>query len=67
MASDNVMDVARKMGLWDGKESFSFWKAYSGNNYLGEPKNYSVRELYIMQQLAPSADLLISSTNSRLV
>lgn len=55
MASDNVMDVARKMGLWDGKESFSFWKAYSGNNYLGEPKNYSVRELYIMQQLAPSA------------
>ena len=55
MASDNVKEVARELGLWDGKEPFSFWKAYSGGNYLKEPKNYSVRELYIMQQLAPSA------------
>lgn len=55
MASDNVRDVARKLGLWDGKEEFSFWKAYSGGNYFNEPKNYSVRELYIMQRLAPSA------------
>lgn len=55
MASDNVRSVAKKMGLWDGKEPFSFWKAYSGGNYLKEPKNYSVRELYIMNQLAPSA------------
>lgn len=54
MASDNVFEVARKMKLWDGKEEFSFWKAYSGENYAHEPKNYSVRELYIMQQLAPS-------------
>lgn len=57
MASDNVYSVAKKMGLWDGKEEFSFWKAYSGGNYFNEPKNYSVRELYIMQQLAPSAGL----------
>lgn len=55
MYSDNVTSVARKMGFWDGKSRFSFWKAYSGGNYLNEPKNYSVRELYIMQQLAPSA------------
>lgn len=55
MWSENVKDVARKMKLWDGKEPFSFWKAYSGGNYLKEKKNYSVRELYIMQQLAPSA------------
>lgn len=55
MYSDNVRDVARKMGFWDGKEPFSFWKAYSGGNYLNEKKNYSARELYIMQQLAPSA------------
>lgn len=55
MASDNVKSVAKKMGLWDGKEEFSFWKAYSGGNYQKEPKNYSVRELFIMQQLAPSA------------
>lgn len=57
MASDNVMEVAKKMGLWDGKEEFSFWKAYSKCNYMKEPKNYSVRELYIMQQLAPNAGL----------
>lgn len=57
MYSDNVRSVAKKMKLWDGKEPFSFWKAYSGGNYFKEPKNYSVRELYIMQQLAPSAGL----------
>lgn len=55
MYSDNVRSVAKAMGFWDGKSKFSFWKAYSGTNYLGEPKNYSVRELYIMQQVAPSA------------
>ena len=55
MASDNVKEVAKKMGLWDGKEEFSFWKAYSKGNYMNEPKNYSVRELFIMQQLAPNA------------
>lgn len=55
MASDNVKKVAKKMGLWDGKEPFSFWKAYSGGNYFKEPKNYSVRELFIMNRLAPSA------------
>lgn len=55
MASDNVKKVAREMGFWDGKEEFSFWKAYSGANYFDEPKNYSVRELYIMQALAPNA------------
>ena len=57
MASDNVFDVARKLKLWDGKEPFCFWKAYSGTNYLNEVKNYSLRELYIMQQLAPSLGL----------
>lgn len=57
MASDNVFDVARKLKLWDGKEPFCFWKAYSGTNYQHEVKNYSTRELYIMQQLAPSLGL----------
>jgi len=55
MASDNVFSVAKQLGLWDGKGEFSFWKAYSGGNYYDEPKNYSVRELFIMQQLAPDA------------
>lgn len=56
MASDNVFSVAKQLKLWDGKEEFSFWKAYSGGNYFDEPKNYSVRELFIMQQLAPDAN-----------
>lgn len=55
MASDNVFEVAKKMEFWDGKDEFSFWKAYSGGNYFGEKKNYSVRELFIMRQLAPNA------------
>lgn len=57
LASENVFDVAKKLKLWDGKEPFSFWKAYSGGNYFNEPKNYSVREHYIMSQLAPSLNL----------
>ena len=56
MTSDNVFSVAKQLNLWDGKEEFSFWKAYSGGNYFNEPKNYSVRELFIMQQLAPDAN-----------
>ncbi len=54
MYSDNVFDVAKKMKLWDGKEEFSFWKVYSGGNYFGEKKNYSDREYFIMNALAPS-------------
>ena len=54
MASDNVFDVAKRLKLWGGKSEFSFWKAYSGGNYFDEPKNYSVREHFIMSQLAPS-------------
>jgi len=57
MASDNLYDVARKLKLWDGKEEFSFWKVFSGGNYFGEKKNYSVREHYILSQLAPSLNL----------
>jgi dipeptidase len=57
MASDNVYDVARRLKLWDGKEPFYFWKAYSGGNYFGEKKNYSVREFFIINALAPSLHL----------
>ena len=57
MASENVFEVAKKLKLWDGKSEFSFWRAYSGGNYFGEKKNYSVREFYIMNELAPSANL----------
>lgn len=54
MASKNVFDVARKLGYWDGKEPFCFWKAYSGANYFGEKKAFSVREYFILSRLAPS-------------
>lgn len=64
LASDNVFEVAKKLKLWDGKGEFSFWKAYSGGNYYGEPKNYSVREHYILSQLAPS--LALSDTITEL-
>lgn len=57
MASDNVFSVAKKMKLWDGKEPFRFWKAYSGTNYFGEDKNYSTREFFILSSLAPSFHL----------
>ena len=63
MASDNVFDVAKKMGWWDGKEPFCFWKAYSGGNYLNEVKNYSVREHFILDALAPSLHLSDTVSN----
>ena len=44
MASENVFDVAKKLGYWDGKEPFKFWKAYSGKNYSGQLKSFSTRE-----------------------
>lgn len=63
MASANVFDVAKKMGFWDGKEPFRFWKAYSGGNYFGEPKSFSLREFFILNSLAPSLKLSYDSEN----
>lgn len=57
MASDNVFDVAKKLGYWDGKEPFKFWKAYSGKNYSGQWKAFSTREHFILNTLAPSLKL----------
>lgn len=57
MASKNVFDVAQKLGLWDGKEPFKFWKAYSGANYAGEKKSFSLREFFVLSTLAPTLQL----------
>lgn len=57
MASGNVFSVAKEMGFWDGKEPFKFWKAYSGGNYFGEKKSFSIREYFILNTLAPSLRL----------
>lgn len=51
MASENVFSVAQKMGFWDGKEPFKFWKAYSG------AKPFQIREYFILSQVAPSLNL----------
>lgn len=52
MASKNVFDVAKKLGYWDGKEPFSFWKAYGGVK-----KAFNIREFFILNYLAPSLKL----------
>ncbi|MDR2389519.1 MAG: C69 family dipeptidase [Tannerellaceae bacterium] len=52
MASANVFDVARKLGYWDGKEPFCFWKAYGGGK-----KAFGIREYFVLTRLAPSLNL----------
>lgn len=52
MASDNVEKVAKKMGLWDGKGDFVFWKAYAGRS-----KPFMIREFFVLSTLAPSLNL----------
>jgi len=55
MASDNVFQVAKDLGYWDGKETFKFWKAYSGE------KPFSIREYYVLSTMAPSLGLKFDS------
>jgi dipeptidase len=55
MASDNVEKVAIKYGLWDGKGDFSFWRAFHSD--YGDGHNYSDREYFILNALAPSLGL----------
>ncbi len=52
MFSTNVFDVAKKLGYWDGKETFCFWKAYGGVK-----KAFNIREFFILNYLAPSLNL----------
>lgn len=52
MASENVEEVAIKYGLWDGKGTFKFWKAYADRD-----KPFMIREFYVLSTLAPSLNL----------
>lgn len=52
MCSDNIEEVAKKYGLWDGKEPFVFWKAF--NAAYANGKNFREREFFIFNELAPS-------------
>ncbi len=55
MFSPNCEKVARKYGLWDGKEEFVFWKAF--NTAWANGKNFREREFFILNALAPSLHL----------
>ncbi len=56
MASANVYDVAKKLGYWNEKEPFCFWKAYGGGK-----KAFNIREYFILSRLAPSLNLSYES------
>lgn len=55
MASDNVEQVAKDNGLWDGKGKFIFWKAYNCDYAKG--RNFHDREYFILNHFAPSLGL----------
>ena len=55
MASDNVERVAREFGLWNGQGDFSFWRAFHSD--YGDGHNFSDREYFILNALAPSLGL----------
>ena len=52
MCSDNVEEVARRYGLWDGEGEFVFWRAY--NTSWANGRNFREREFFIFNTLAPS-------------
>ncbi|MDR0541966.1 MAG: C69 family dipeptidase [Dysgonamonadaceae bacterium] len=54
MASENVFEVAERMGFWDGQSTFKMWKAYSGR------KPFSIREWFVLSSLAPSLHLSLN-------
>ena len=51
MASENVFEVAKKMGYLEAGEPFKFWKAFSGT------KPFTIREYFVFNTLAPSLNL----------
>lgn len=55
LASDNVEQVCRDHGLWDGESEFVFWKAIKCDYARG--KNFREREFFVFRELAPSLGL----------
>ena len=51
MFSQNCREVATKMNLWDGKEPFKFYRAFSGD------RCFSTREFFVLSTAAPSLNL----------
>lgn len=56
MASDNVFEVAKQMGYWDGNSTFKFWQAY-GN----VKKPFGIRDYFVLNAVAPSLNLSYES------
>ncbi len=51
MYSTDLKSVAKKLGYWDGKEPFKFWKI------INDKKPFAIREFYVLSTLAPSLNL----------
>jgi dipeptidase len=51
MYSTDLLNVAKNLGYWDGKEPLKFWKIINGK------KPFAIREFYILSTLAPSLNL----------
>jgi dipeptidase len=51
MYSTDLRNAAKKLGYWDGKEPFRFWKIINGK------KPFAIREYYVLSTLAPSLNL----------
>jgi dipeptidase len=51
MTSEGLREKAKKLGYWDGKEPFKFYKV------IGTGKPYAIREFFVLSTLAPSLGL----------
>ena len=52
MFSSDLRERSKKLGLWDGKEPYIFWRVVSSGT-----KAYAIREFFILSSLAPSLNL----------
>lgn len=55
LASDNLEQVFKEHGLWDGEGDFIYWKAV--NCEYAKGKNFRERDFYVFRALAPSLKL----------
>jgi len=53
--SSDIREKTKKLGLWDGKEDFIFWKVNNGS------KPFAIRDFFVLSTLAPSLNLRFDS------
>lgn len=53
MYSKGLKEKALKLGYWDGKEPFKFWKVIHETG----KKPFTIRDFFVLKTLAPSLDL----------